>query len=116
MRKHKRNSWSVLPCAQVLWNQRTVSLHDLGAVWNDVTVYICEREARFDKKVVTFLVSCGPLSGVKVGQEHDAHHDQTLKHIGTYTVTNIVRVVNGEVASKSNDLHLDTRRAVSVFK
>lgn len=114
-----RNSWALLPCTRILFNKNKVSLADLQREWNKNTVYICERDRDNEtgKPKLVFLASSGDLwEDVKVGAMRMGKHDQTRANLGPMYVRNIVRLVDGKVVSSDNDLYLDVKAPLMVFK
>jgi len=108
------NSWTILPATMALYGKRTMPLVNAADHWGRGTVYICKKsgEDRF-----LFVVSSGKLGDYsKVGSVHPAYHDQSRAYKGDYHVLNIVEINDGQIVDKVNDIGLNAKGSVAVFK
>lgn len=106
--------WAILPATMALYNKRTVDIITAASTWDDCVIYVCSKEEN-GKDRILFLASSGDL-GIKVGTSSETYHDQTGASKGNYTVMNIVHIVDGQIVSKSNNIGLDKKASLAVFK
>lgn len=106
--------WAILPATMVLYNKRTVDIITAASTWDDSVIYVCGKEEN-GKNRILFLASSGDL-GFKVGTSSETYHDQTGASKGVYTVLNIVHIVDGQIVSKENNIGLDKKASLAVFK
>jgi len=106
--------WAILPATMVLYGKRTVDIKTAASEWDDSVIYVCGKEEN-GKNRILFLASSGDL-GIKVGTSSETYHDQTGASKGVYTVLNIVHIVDGEIVSKVNDIGLNVKASLAVFK
>lgn len=106
--------WAILPATMALYDKRTVDIITAASTWDDCVIYVCSKEEN-GKDRILFLASSGDL-GFKVGTSSETYHDQTGASKGVYTVMNIVHIVDGKIVSKSNNIGLDKKASLAVFK
>lgn len=112
----RSNSVSLLPATQVLFKARTISLARLKEIWDSNTVYVLRNA---DTEKLVFAASCGRLwdtAKFAIGMQHPVHHDQTHAFRGVFRIENIVDVKDGLVVSADNDVGLNVKAPVWVFK
>lgn len=118
-------STAILPATRALFNKNKVSIHDIANEpdWNEhelsvqiAHVHKSHWEAKHgNKPKVHFIVGYGHTKE-PVGHEFTAHHDQTGAKLGHHTVVNVVHLKGGKIVHKANDLHIDDKAAVHVYK
>lgn len=110
-----RNGWAILPATMDLYGKRTVDLKTAASEWKtgEETILICQKsgETRF-----LFLASSGGPDGWSVGETRECFHDQKQTSKGMYTVMNVVGFTDGEITYTANDIGLNARASVAVFK
>jgi hypothetical protein len=79
------NSWAILS-ASCLFNSNKVTLEQVMKEWNHGTILVCEKP----NGSIGFIAGSQGDYGVKVGDSHACHHDQTLAKMGTWMVTNVI--------------------------
>lgn len=92
--RYPRNSWAILPAAQVLFGKNKVDLNDIATQWSEGSVVVCVKEnGQFH------FIAGASGSYSEIGKCHDVHHDQTLARIGNWLVVNEIRYkkVDGEL-------------------
>jgi len=98
-----------------LWNKRRVSLADCATVWDSGTLLVCRNE----QGRICFIHGSQGDYGVKIGDRHLAHHDQTLVSKGMYDIVNIVHwKKNGDNIDVDSVVPYDinTKASLAVFK
>jgi len=112
--RFKHVSWAILPATMELWNKRKITVAECASVWNDGTVLVCKKEGR-----LAFIHGASGDYGVKIGDVHMCHHDQTGAFKGDYEILNILhwKKVDGKVVITSQ-LPFDesTKASLAVFK
>lgn len=108
-------SWAILPATMCLWNKRKITVAECGEVWDNGTVLVCQNnEGR-----ICFIHGSQGDYGVKIGEGHMCHHDQTGYCKGLYVIKNILqwKKVDGKVVIES-ELPFDpnTKASLAVFK
>lgn len=109
------NSWAILPASMALWNKRRVTIADCATEWDSGTLLVC----RNDQGRICFIHGAQGDYGVKVGDRHLTHHDQTLASKGMYEIVNIV---HWKKASDKIDIKsvlpydINTKASLAVFK
>lgn len=113
-----RNSWAILPATMSLYNKRTVDLKTANSTWGDGSILICEVDGSNGKTRLAFVHSAGGFDGYVsyVGKSYAAHHDQTMASKGMYKVVNVVGFENNEIVNKVNDIGLNAKASLAVFK
>lgn len=80
------DSWAILPATMDLFAKRKITVDDLATEWNSGTVLVCTNE---DGRICFIAGGQGDY-GVKIGERHHCHHDQTGVSKGRYTIVNIL--------------------------
>jgi hypothetical protein len=107
--------WIILPATMELYGKRVVTLPEAISEWGSGTVYICGKEENGRNRIL-FVVSAGGGVGAKVGETYEAFHDQTHASKGMYTVLNIAQFKDNEMVHSENNVGLNTKASVAVFK
>jgi hypothetical protein len=110
--------WYIIPATMTLYQARVVDIYKAISEWGKGTIYVCskvESKAGGDKERMLFVASSG-TPYYKLGQEYHAGHDQTGASKGYYKVINRVYFENNEIVSKDNDIGLNNKASVAVFK
>ena len=110
--------WYIFPATIALYGARTVDIYKAVSEWGKGTIYVCskvESKAGGDKERTLFVFSSGQPY-YQLGQEYHAGHDQTGASKGYYKVVNRVYFQNNEIVSKDNDIGLNGKASLSVFK
>jgi hypothetical protein len=102
-----------------LYNKRTVDIVTAASTWkdHDDTILVCTKPDEKDR--VTFISSSGDgFDHYKkdIGKSFHAIHDQTMKSKGMYKIVNVVVLKGGEIKKKANDIGLDKKASLCVFK
>jgi hypothetical protein len=111
----RARGWAILPATMVLYGKRVVDIMTAVSEWGSGTVYVCSKDEGGRSRIL-FVVSAGGGVGAKVGETYEAFHDQTGASKGMYTVLNVVQIADNEIVSKANDVGLNVKASVSVFK
>lgn len=111
-------SWSILPATMALYNKRTVDIKTANSTWGEGTVLVCEVTGSNGKDRLAFVHSAGHYDNYVsyVGKLYAAHHDQTGASKGYYKVVNVVGFKNNEIENKVNDIGLNVKASLAVFK
>lgn len=111
-------SWAILPATMVLYNRRTVDVITAASTWDEVTILVCEVDDHKGKTRLAFVSSAGGFDHYVnyVGKTYSAHHDQTRAYKGEYKVVNVIRVENGEIVNKVNEIGVNKKASLAVFK
>lgn len=112
---YRRGSgWVILPATMALYGKRVVDITTAASEWapHEETILVCQLE----NGRIAFLASSGGGEGFKVGETRECFHDQTQASKGMYKVLNIVVFRDGEIASKANEVGLNVKASVAVFK
>ena len=109
--------WAILPATMELYGRRTVDIIKAASEWDDAAILVCENE---DGRIC-FVSSADGASSFKhhkndIGKSFSTHHDQTGASKGRYKVLNVVHIKNGEIVDKVNDVGLDKKASLAVFK
>lgn len=83
--------------------------------WSEGTILVCQKP----NGSVGFIAGSSGSYGVKVGDSHDCHHDQTGARMGTWMITNVInyKTVDGLVNSKAEVPFVMTLKGtIHVFK
>lgn len=110
------NSWAILPATMCLWNKRKITVAECASVWKDGTVLVCKKD---DRAGFSFIHGCSGDYGVKIGDFHRAHHDQTGADKGFYQIVNILhwKLVDGKVVIEAQvPFDESTKASLAVFK
>jgi hypothetical protein len=110
----RSGGWVIRPATMDLYGRRTVDIKTAISEWGDGTIYVCSKEEN-GKSRILFVASSGDI-GAKVGEVHEAIHDGTGASKGFYRVENIVHFDDNEIVSKVNDIGLNMKASVAVFK
>lgn len=110
------NSWAILPATMALWNKRKITVAECGSVWNEGTVLVCHNpEGR-----ICFIHGSAGDYGVKIGERHRCHHDQTGVDKGLYQIINILQWTKDSTGNVviTSELPYDpnTKASLAVFK
>ena len=113
-RYSRGNGWVILPATMSLYGKRVVDITTAASEWapHEETILVCQLE----NGRIAFLASSGGGEGFKVGETRECFHDQTQASKGMYKVLNIVVFRDGEIASKANEVGLNVKASVAVFK
>lgn len=109
-------SWAILPATMCLWGKRKISVPECASVWNDGTVLVCSQGLKGSLK---FIHGSQGDYGVKIGDIHECHHDQTGASKGLYRIENILhwKKVGDEVVIESVLPHdRNMKASLAVFK
>jgi len=115
------HSLAILPATRILYNKNKVGHDELGADHKDGTVYAARMHTGSGDKHVFLHSAGGKLSDVKVGTKHFWHHDQTQpggQRSGSQrlTIDNVIHHKDGKIHSHENDVGVNEKRPVYVFK
>jgi hypothetical protein len=94
MSKAPRNSWSILPAGECLFDSPKVTLDQVMNFWNKGTVVVCKKA----NGGIGFIAG-GSGNYAKIGDFHECHHDQTWRKMGEWEIIAQVKyqTVNGEI-------------------
>jgi hypothetical protein len=113
----RSKGWAILPATMVLYGKRVVDIKTAASEWapHDETILVC---MKVDDERITFLASSGPSKNWmgELNTTHECFHDQTQASKGYYKVLNIVGFRDGEIVDKVNDIGLNVKASVAVFK
>ncbi len=109
--------WFILPATVALYGKKVVDIKTAASEWapHEETILVCSKDENGRQRTL-FLASSGPGTGFKVGETRECFHDQTHASKGMYTVQNIVTFKDGEIISKANDISLNVKASLAVFK
>jgi hypothetical protein len=110
----RARGWAILPATMELYGNRVVDIITAGSEWDHSSVIVCSKEDGTKRRLL-FVVSAGG-GEYPIGAEYEAFHDQTGGSKGFYRVENVVKLKDGQIVSKVNDIGLDRKASVSVFK
>lgn len=110
-----RGDWAILPATMTLYGKRTVGIIEAASTWDKCSIFVCQKDG---ESRLLFVSGSGEYEGygINIGQSYSTYHDQTGASKGLYTVLNMVYIVNGEIVKKENDIGLDKKASLSVFK
>lgn len=83
--------------------------------WSNGTILVCQKP----NGSIGFIAGSRGDYGVKVGDSHDCHHDQTFARMGSWMVINVINyeTVDGLVNSKAEvPVALTQKGTIAVFK
>lgn len=112
----RKGSWAILPATMSLWNKRKITVAECGEIWDDGTVLVCKKERNGQ---ICFIHGASGDYGVKIGDVHMCHHDQTGAFKGDYIIVNILnwKKVDGKVVITSQvPFDESTKASLAVFK
>lgn len=119
-----KRTTALLPATRALWNKNKVGVSDIAnhPGWKEhkmtvqvAHVYPSSSGSRFgDSHKVAFVVGSGHTKSGEAA--FDAHHDQTFDKLGHHEIVNTIHLHNGEIVHKDNDLHLNDKAPVRVYK
>lgn len=112
-RRYGNRGWVILPATMSLYNRRTVDIITAASTWDSSTIYVCTKAG---ESRLLFVASSGRFNGCPVGSSHEVYHDQTQAFKGVYTIVNIVEIKDGEIVAKENEIGLNAKASLSVFK
>ena len=114
----RHNSWALAPATRILFNKNKLALTELVREWKKNVVYICERDGSLadGKPRLVFLSSAGGLRDVAVGTCRPGHNNHTFASLGYLRVRNVVELEDGKVVKSANDLYLNEKAPLYVFK
>lgn len=116
-----RRTEALLPATKALWNKNKVGIDDIAKQWGKgkYTVQVAhvhgsewERD-RGGKPKLRFVVGSGHGG---YDDKFHAHHDQTGAKAGYHHIVNNVHIEDGKVVHQDNDLHVNDKAAVHVYK
>lgn len=110
-----KHSWAILPATMELWGKRKITIEECASIWNDGTVLVCTNE----QGRICFIHGASGDYGVKIGESHLCHHDQTGVSKGYYTIVNIVHwVKKGDAVLMNAERTYNrlTKASLAVFK
>lgn len=108
-------SWAILPATMTLWGKRTITVPECAQVWDNGTVLVCTNE----QGRICFIHGAAGDYGVKIGERHLCHHDQTLANKGYYTIVNILqwkKAGDSVVIDSVLPYDRNTKASLAVFK
>lgn len=112
-----QGTWYLMS-AFALTEKRRAPITEVGVHWTDSTVYVVKSAS--GKKL--FAVSCGADGTTQVGDtarfvKDTGNGHQFPKYEDSHlTIENVVSFKSGAVASSINQIGLDEKRAIHVFK
>ena len=113
----RERAWVILPATMALYGKKVVDIITAASTWDEsVTIYVCSKTESSGKERILFVSSAGGGVGAKVGESYDTIHDQTGASKGRYKVLNIVHIKDGKITSKENDVGINSKASLSVFK
>jgi hypothetical protein len=107
--------WIILPATMALYGKRVVTLQEAVSEWGDGTIYICAKDENGRQRIL-FVYSSGQEGDDKVGKTYEAFHDQTHASKGFYTVLNVAHFENNELVRSVNNIGLNVKASLAVFK
>lgn len=113
-RRPMYGSESILPASSALGHGSKSSLEQIGKTWNDSKMTVMAVKTSEGKK--KFISGSGHTDYHKIGDTFRAHHDQTWRDLGNHTVENIIRLDKGKVVHQENDIGVNEKRPLSVYK
>lgn len=121
---YPRNSWSILPATDALFNKTKVSIEQAMLGMGGGTFLICERDNGYDKKPTRLMLSSAGTMDLPVGTVHKAHHDQNWRPYGDlkvlavlfYTIVKDGDGKNQVVTTLPMGVNLDMKMPLFVFK
>lgn len=113
----KRYDWYILPATMALYGKRVVDIITAASTWDESTILVCEKEEN-GRKRLAFVSSASPAESYNsyVGKTYHAGHDQTQSDKGYYKVVNVVHIKDGQIVSKVNDIGVNQKASLAVFK
>jgi hypothetical protein len=111
-----RSDWSILPATMALYNRRTVDIITAASEWkdHDTTILVCKKGER------TCFVSSSSDSydyyAKDIGKSFTTMHDQSMVSKGTYKLVNVVVLKGGKILKQANDIGINEKASLSVFK
>jgi hypothetical protein len=109
--------WDLHDITEEKFGTETASVHLIGQVFPNATVYICEcLDDDFNETIQAVVTTCKLISNPQVGDGYEACNDRTKEHIGTFTIKNVVSIKAGKVAKSSNTRYLFEDFPVLTFK
>lgn len=112
----REHAWTILPATMALYGKKVVDIITAASEWDESTIYVCSKIESSGKERILFVSSAGGGVGAKVGESYDTIHDQTGASKGRYKVLNIVHIKDGKIVSKENDVGINAKASLSVFK
>jgi hypothetical protein len=95
--------WDLLPITEQKFGSETATIHLIGQVFDNATVYICEcMDNDFNETLQLVVATSRLASNPQVGDGYEACNAETKKSLGTLTVKNIITVKGGMVSKKTN--------------
>lgn len=119
MSMRRSRGWAILPATMALYGKRVVDIKTAASEWapHEETILVCTKEEGSRQRILFLASSGSPSSWLKeMGTTHECFHDQTQASKGFYTVVNVVGFKDGEIISSVNDIGLNVKASVSVFK
>lgn len=111
--------WAILPATMALYGKKVVDIYTAASEWTSdkhkQTILVCHKNENGRDRML-FIASYGDGSSYKVGESSETYHDQTLASKGVYTILNVVVFQGGEIISKANDVGLNAKASLAVFK
>ena len=113
----KRFDWHILPATMALYGKRVVDIITAASTWDECTILVCEKDEN-GRKRLAFVSSASPAESYNsyVGKTFHAGHDQTQADKGFYKVVNVVHVKDGQIVGKVNDIGVNSKASLAVFK
>lgn len=110
--------WDLLNATELQFGQEMATINQIGSVWPDATVYICEcMDDDFNETIQFAVSSAGRLiSNPQVGDGYEVCDYNTRELVGTFTVMNVVSLKGGKITKKANDRFVQEDAPVLVFK
>lgn len=96
MRKPPRGSVAILPAAKAVFDKTKVSVEDVKDHWKDGTLLVISQ----GPKKSFLYTSAGVNESLKKGAEFQAHHDQTGRDLGYWTVDEVINVAKSDNKDK----------------
>lgn len=109
----RKNSSAILPASRALEHGNKSSLDQIGQEWNGKMTVLAVADGDGKKK---FVSGSGHGHYHNVGDTFRAHHDQTRQDLGYHKVENVIHIDGGKVVHKENDIGVNEKRPLSVYK
>lgn len=110
--------WAILPATMALYNKRVVDIVTAASCWEneETTILVCSKEEN-GRQRLAFISSSGDATNYyKVGQGSETFHDQTGQSKGYYKIENVVVLKGGQILKKANEVGINAKASLSVFK
>ncbi len=111
--------WAILPATVALYNKKVVDIVTAASEWadGDETILVCSKTENDGRARLLFIASSGDcFDQYQVGQGSETYHDQTGASKGYYKIENVVVLNGGQIIKKKNEIGLNKKCSLAVFK